>query len=509
MEDIPEIDKISESSAPMKDSNFSMDCEIPPESIDAIYESLLNKEGGMMCHLLMKHPLKEIYLFASSKDGKSFDLVSNIVPVATAYWGKMKDIVYMSDQIALSVLDDENIEDLEDFGGAYILPGHKDSEFVMSVDDEQQLLSISTGEIIQYDDEIEAGLKPDRILDSPALTKENLELYLHELVNLTMSATSEFYAEKTFKKKYAPILKISKLEEPVETEDYSMGIGDRNALIKKIEVGEKLNLTFDDVGGQKEAKDILELCSLGFKNPEVYKKWGAKFPRGILLYGPPGTGKTLMAKVLASSSDARFLNVRWADIASGWYGESERALKDIFDNARKGKKRTIIFFDEIDTLAPPRSDAYEGSQKVVGTLLSEMDGLRDSSNILVIGATNNPAGVDGALKRGGRFDFMIKVDSPDQEARLEIFSIHMRKANEYSGRILFGDIDWDTIAAHTNDLNGSDIAEIVRRVLEEKAKMELHGYEAERVNTEDLTRTIKSYKPEPQKRRAFGFLGND
>ncbi len=509
MEDIPEIEKISESSAPIKDSNFSMDFEIPAESIDSIYESLLNKGSGMMCHLLMKHPLKEIYLFASSEDGKSFDLVSNIVPVTTAYWGKMGDIVYMSDQIALSVLDDESIGELEDLGGAYIIPGQKGSQFVISVDDEGQLLSISTGEIIQYSDEIEAGLKPDRLLESPELTKENLEVYLRELVNLTMSATAEFYAEKSFKKVYAPILKISELEELEEAEDYSMGVGDRNALIKKIEVGEKLNLTFDDVGGQKEAKDILQQCSLGFKNPEVYQKWGTKFPKGILLYGPPGTGKTLMAKVLASSADARFLNVRWADIASGWYGESERALKDIFDNARKGKKRTIIFFDEIDTLAPPRSDAYEGSQKVVGTLLSEMDGLRDSSNILVVGATNNPAGVDGALKRGGRFDFMIKVDLPDEKARLEIFSIHMRKANEYSGRILFGDINWDTVAQYTKNFNGSDIAEVVRRVLEEKAKQELHGGDPERVNTDDLIETIQGYKPKTPKKRDFGFLVNE
>lgn len=509
MEDIPEIEKISESSAPIKDSNFSMDFEIPAESIDSIYDSLLNKEGGAMCHLLMKHPLREIYLFASSKDGKSFDLSSNIVTVPGAFWGKEKDVVYMSDQVALSVLDEESIDDLDEVGGAYIIPGQDESQFVMSVDDEEQILCISTGEIIQYIDEIEMGSKPERLLEPPELSKENLERYMYELVNLTMLATSEFYAEKTFKKAYAPVLKISELQEVGTDEDYSMGIGDRNALMKKIEVGEKLNLTFDDVGGQEEAKDVLQQCSLGFKNPEVYQKWGTKFPKGILLYGPPGTGKTLMAKVLASSSDARFLNVRWADIASGWYGESERALKDIFDNARKTKKRTIIFFDEIDTLAPPRSDAYEGSQKVVGTLLSEMDGLRDSSNILVVGATNNPAGVDGALKRGGRFDFMIKVDLPDEKARLEIFSIHMRKANEYSGRILFGDVNWDTVAQYTKNFNGSDIAEVVRRVLEEKAKQELHGGDPERVNTDDLIKTIQGYKPKSEKRRSLGFSLNE
>ena len=173
------------------------------------------------------------------------------------------------------------------------------------------------------------------------------------------------------------------------------------------------------------------------------------------------------------------------------------------------EKRTVIFFDEIDSLAPPRNNSYEGSQKVVGTLLSEMDGLKDSGKILVVGATNNIDGVDSALKRAGRFDFMIKFEMPDDNERLEIFNIHIKKAEEYAKRRLFEDINWALVMNHIGKYNGSDIAEVIRRVLEEKVKQELHGGNPNLVSTDDLIATIEKYNLRNEKRNPLGFLSSN
>lgn len=485
--------------------DFGMDFVIPDKNIDSIYQSLLDGESGKIAGCLMRNPIREVAVFVSSDDGEDFDMSAHILLKPAYFWGKQRGMNEILDDIVEELSDDESIDDVEEVGGCYIVPTESGVNLTLSVDDESCIFSVSTGEVIQYIDEIEAGMEPIRLQDSPKLTRENVEGYLYEILNVTEVAAGQFY-RGSGARKFFPTLEVTELKPVEDTGDDSMAIGDRKALLKKIEVKEKMDYTLDDIGGQEKAKEILELCSLGFKSPEVYKKWGTKLPKGILLYGPPGTGKTLMAKVLASSSDSRFLNVRWADIASGWYGESEGALKDIFDYARKGKKRTIIFFDEIDTLAPSRSGAYEGSQKVVGTLLSEMDGLRDSSNILVVGATNNMEGVDSALKRGGRFDYMIKVDLPNAEERLEIFNIHISRAEGDAGNSLFENIDWEWVGKEIDGFSGADISEVVRRVLEEKVKEELHGGNPSLVSTEDLLNVIQEYNSRHEKKNPLGFV---
>lgn len=508
MEDSPEIEELDSHSREEEIDNYKMSIEISDESIDSIYESLLKGKSGFISSILMRNPIREIRILATTDDGTNFNLAAYIFTNETDFFGKQRGINEVADDIVAQTLVD--IDDVQEMGGSYVIPGGDDRNFVLSVDDEQCILSISTGEVIQYEEEIEAGEEPFRLIESsPELTRENLEAHIEDLLNLTVIATNQCYRGIQFRKNYSPVLKVKGLQTLEIGEDYSMAIGNRESLLKKIEMTGKLDLTFEDVGGQREAKEILWLCSLGFKAPEVYERWGTKFPKGILLYGPPGTGKTLMAKVLASSSDSRFFNVRWADIASGWYGESESALKDIFDFASKGGKRTVIFFDEIDSLAPPRNNSYEGSQKVVGTLLSEMDGLKDSGKILVVGATNNIDGVDSALKRAGRFDFMIKFEMPDDNERLEIFNIHIKKAEEYAKRRLFEDINWALVMNHIGKYNGSDIAEVIRRVLEEKVKQELHGGNPNLVSTDDLIATIEKYNLRNEKRNPLGFLSSN
>ena len=148
------------------------------------------------------------------------------------------------------------------------------------------------------------------------------------------------------------------------------------------------------------------------KNPELYRKWGTKPPKGIILYGDPGTGKTLLAKALASQAEARFFHVEASDVASKWYGESEKMVKDIFRLASRNGDKTIIFFDEIDAIAPPREGAHEATQRVVSTLLENMDGIASHDNVMVVASTNRLESIDPALLRPGRFDRWVEVPLP-------------------------------------------------------------------------------------------------
>jgi hypothetical protein len=161
--------------------------------------------------------------------------------------------------------------------------------------------------------------------------------------------------------------------------------------------------SFDEVGGQEEAKRELQAICLAIKEPEAYRRWGARPPKGVLMYGPPGTGKTLLARCLAAESGANFVHVRATDVASKWYGEAERRLQSVFDQARR-QAPAVLFFDEIDALARHREESHEATHRVVSTLLENMDGLEESKGIVVIAATNRPPGRAGALRadRPGR-----------------------------------------------------------------------------------------------------------
>jgi transitional endoplasmic reticulum ATPase len=186
--------------------------------------------------------------------------------------------------------------------------------------------------------------------------------------------------------------------------------------------------------------------------PELYQRTKAKAPRGILLWGPPGTGKTLLAKAVASQARANFIAVNGPELLSKWVGASEQAVRELFTKARQAAP-CVVFVDEIDTLAPARG-SFQGdsgvSDRVVGQLLTELDGLHDCPNLLLIGATNRPETLDPALLRAGRLDLQLKIDLPDQASRLAILEVHN------SDRPL-ADVDLSLWAAQTEGWNGADL----------------------------------------------------
>lgn len=186
-------------------------------------------------------------------------------------------------------------------------------------------------------------------------------------------------------------------------------------------------ITYDDIGGLKEeVSAIREMIEIPMKHPEVFERIGISAPKGVLLYGPPGTGKTLLAKALANELDAHFKVINGPEIMSKYYGESEKQLREIFEEAEKNSP-AIIFIDEIDSIAPNRDNVSgEAERRIVSQLLTLMDGLKGRGNVVVIAATNRPNSIDPALRRPGRFDREIAINPPSREGRKEILDVHTR-----------------------------------------------------------------------------------
>jgi len=186
-------------------------------------------------------------------------------------------------------------------------------------------------------------------------------------------------------------------------------------------------VTYEDIGGlQEEVKKIREMVELPLKHPEIFARLGIEPPKGVLMYGPPGTGKTLLAKAVANESEAHFILLNGPEIMSKFYGESEKKIRDIFDEAEKNAP-SIIFIDEIDAIAPKREEVGgEVERRVVSQLLTMMDGLQSRGKVVVIGATNRPNALDPALRRPGRFDREVSISVPDKNGRLSILKIHTR-----------------------------------------------------------------------------------
>jgi transitional endoplasmic reticulum ATPase len=225
------------------------------------------------------------------------------------------------------------------------------------------------------------------------------------------------------------------------------------AVLRSVEV-ETPKITWDQIGGLETVKQALQESVEGaLLYPELYHQAKAKAPRGILLWGPPGTGKTLLAKAVAAQARANFIAVNGPELLSKWVGASEQAVRELFAKARQAAP-CVVFVDEIDTLAPARgsfqSDAGV-SDRVVGQLLTELDGLHDCTNVLLIGATNRPEALDPALLRAGRLDLQIKIELPDQANRLAILQVHN------SDRPLL-EVDLPSWAGKTEGWNGADLA---------------------------------------------------
>jgi transitional endoplasmic reticulum ATPase len=226
---------------------------------------------------------------------------------------------------------------------------------------------------------------------------------------------------------------------------------------EKKEGERRADVTYDDLGGMKDTIDQLrEMVELPLRHPELFQRLGVDPPKGVLLHGPPGTGKTLLARAVANESEAQFYHIAGPEIMGSAYGESEKKLRELFEQASQNAP-AIIFIDEIDSIAPKRDQVSgEAEKRLVAQLLTLLDGIEPRQNLVVIAATNRPEAIDEALRRPGRFDREIVVGVPDEHGRREILGIHTR------GMPLADGVSLDELARRTYGFVGADLAALTR-----------------------------------------------
>ncbi|HEX6135213.1 MAG TPA: CDC48 family AAA ATPase [Longimicrobiales bacterium] len=261
-------------------------------------------------------------------------------------------------------------------------------------------------------------------------------------------------------------------------------------------------ITYDDLGGLGDTLgQVREMIELPLKHPELFQRLGIDPPKGVLLYGPPGTGKTLLARAVAHEADARFFHIAGPEIMGRYYGESEQRLREVFQQAQQ-QSPSIIFIDEIDSIAPKREEVTgEVERRVVAQLLTLLDGLEPRQNVVVIGATNRVDAIDEALRRPGRFDREIVMGVPDVQGRREILAIHTR------GMPLEQSVDLDELARVTYGFVGADMSALAREAAMETLRRSISGVDLDsgeipaellenlRVTRDDFMRALKRVQP--------------
>jgi transitional endoplasmic reticulum ATPase len=333
-------------------------------------------------------------------------------------------------------------------------PGRFDREIVIGVPDEngrREILGIHT-----------RGMPLDGAVDLAALARRTYGFVGADLAALVREAAIEAV------RRIMPRINLEEGTIPPDVlETLSVMGGDFEEALKRVQPSamrevmvQMPNVGWDDIGGVDEARERLrEGIELPLKNPEAFRRLGIRPAKGFLLYGPPGTGKTLLAKATAREAEANFIATKSSDLLSKWYGESEQQIARLFARARQVAP-TVIFIDELDSLVPARGGGLgepQVTERVVNTILSEMDGLEELGSVVVIGATNRPNLIDPALLRPGRFDELIYVAVPDQAGRRHILGIHTKSMP------LAGDVDLDHLAARTERFTGADLEDLVRR----------------------------------------------
>ena len=328
----------------------------------------------------------------------------------------------------------------------------------------------------RFDREIELGV-PDRdgrleilqihtrgmpLTDDVSL--EKLADVTHGYVGSDLQALSKEAAMRALRR-VLPSIDLSQESIPRETlNKIQVTMGDFTSVLNEMEPSamrevfvEIPNVKWTDVGGLAKVKqELLEAVEWPLKYHGLFVYSGASPPKGIFLYGPPGTGKTLIAKAVANESEANFISIKGPELLSKWVGESEKGVREVFRKARQAAP-CIIFFDEIDAIAPLRGGDFGDShvtERVISQLLTELDGLEVLRNVVVIAATNRPDIVDPALLRPGRFDRMIYLPPPDSESRKQIIQIHTKKIP------LADDVNLEKLDHMTEGYTGADIASI-------------------------------------------------
>ena len=333
-------------------------------------------------------------------------------------------------------------------------PGRFDREIVVGVPDERgrrEILGIHT-----------RGMPLGDKVDLAELARTTFGFVGADLAALTREAAIEAV------RRIMPRLNLEERTIPAEVLDtLSVTREDFMEALKRVQPSamrevmvQAPTVRWEDVGGLDTAQmKLKEGVELPLKDPDAFRRLGIRPAKGFLLYGPPGTGKTLLAKAVAREAEANFIATKSSDLLSKWYGESEQQITRLFQRARQVAP-TVIFIDELDSLVPARGGGLGEPQvieRVVNTILAEMDGLEELQSVVVIGATNRPNLVDPALLRPGRFDELIYVGVPDKAGRRRILGIHTAKMP------LAADVDLDDVAARTDRFTGADLGDVVRR----------------------------------------------
>ncbi len=363
-------------------------------------------------------------------------------------------------------------------------PGRFDREIEIGIPDKKGRL-----EILQ----IHTRLMPIDMNDEEKVKfLEELASITHGFVGADLAALAREAAMHALRR-YLPEIDLDKpipvemlQKMVVKKEDFKEALKDIEPSILRGVLIEVPNVRWDDIGGLENIKqELKEAVELPLKDPEKFKKFGIRPPKGILLYGPPGTGKTLLAKAVATESEMNFISIKGPEVLSKWVGESEKAIREVFKKAKQSAP-AVVFLDEIDAIAPRRGYYSDSgvTERIVNQILTSMDGIENLEGVVVIGATNRPDIIDPALLRPGRFDRLIYIPPPDRETRLKILQIHTKNMP------LDSDVDLKKIAERMENYVGADIENVCR-----EAGMFAIRENRDKVTMRDFERALEKVPP--------------
>jgi len=295
-----------------------------------------------------------------------------------------------------------------------------------------------------------------------------------------MRSLRRIIPEINLKESKIPIDILNKIK--ITNQDFDDALKEVHPSAMREVLVQKPNIEWKDIGGLYNVKEELkEAIEWPLKHADLFNKASIKPPKGILLYGPPGTGKTLLAKAVASTSESNFISIKGPELLSKWVGESEKGIREIFRKARQAAP-CVIFFDEIDAIAPRRSGSDGGdshvTERLVSQMLTEIDGLEDLKGVVIIGATNRPDIIDEALLRPGRFDRLLEIPIPDNNTRKQILQIHLKK------KPLSSNVDIDKLVGLTDSFTGAEIEALVNAAAIAAVKEHVIAKEQKEINND-------------------------
>lgn len=281
-------------------------------------------------------------------------------------------------------------------------------------------------------------------------------------------------------------------------EDVVSKLGEKfGDLTGRVETQIRPTVTFDDVGGLRQAKTELRGLAVALTDPDLYARWGITPPKGVLLYGPPGTGKTKLAQALATASGAIFYHLKLTNLTSKFGASTSELVQEILKFAA-GEGNAVFFLDEAEALSLehllPEPQAREASARLAAALCEKLDAMEPSARVLVVAATTRTDALDPSLVAPGRLDHLIAVTLPDSDDQREILELTRVRTEKTAGRPLFGPIDYDKVLPVMGGMSGADIAVILRRSLEAKVHESAGGAPPSLVTTENLLEAIDRYK---------------